>query len=103
LSAGPPAPRGRFTCGSAKSRSIHVGFTGGWGFIVHADRQRRSRPNPHHVEEFPMKRMFALLMLVALSSVSLTACNTMSGMGKDIEAAGDKIDDKAQDCKDAKC
>ena len=50
-----------------------------------------------------MKRMFALLMLVALSSASLTACNTMSGVGKDLEAAGDKIDDKAQDCKDAKC
>jgi predicted small secreted protein len=50
-----------------------------------------------------MKRVFALLMLVAFSSVTLTACNTVSGMGKDIESAGDKIDDKAQDGKDAKC
>lgn len=49
------------------------------------------------------KRLIALALLAAFSSVSLTACNTVSGMGKDIEAVGDKVDDKAQDCKDAKC
>jgi len=50
-----------------------------------------------------MKRLFALLLLAAFSMTHLTACNTVSGMGKDIEAVGDKVDDKAQDCKDAKC
>lgn len=50
-----------------------------------------------------MKRMFALLLLAAFSTSALTACNTMSGVGKDIEAVGDKVDDTAQDCKDAKC
>ena len=55
-------------------------------------------------KEIPMKnRLIALALLAAFSSVSLTACNTVSGMGKDIEAVGDKVDDKAQDCKDAKC
>ena len=50
-----------------------------------------------------MKRMFALLMLVMFSTMTLTACNTIAGAGKDIEKAGDKIEDKAEDCKDAKC
>lgn len=49
-----------------------------------------------------MKRLTAL-MLLALFSMSLTACNTMAGAGKDIEKAGDKIEDKAEDCKDGKC
>lgn len=49
-----------------------------------------------------MKRVMALLLLV-LYAGALTACNTMAGVGRDIEAAGDKIEDKAEDCKDAKC
>jgi len=49
-----------------------------------------------------MKRLTALLLL-ALFSISLSACNTMAGAGKDIEKAGDKIEDKAEDCKDGKC
>jgi entericidin A len=50
-----------------------------------------------------MKRIIALSLLTLFSAGVLTGCNTMSGAGKDIEAAGDKIDDKAQDCKDGKC
>ena len=50
-----------------------------------------------------MKRIIALTLLSLLSVSMLSACNTVSGAGKDIEAAGDKIDDKAQDCKDGKC
>ena len=50
-----------------------------------------------------MKRLISVALLLAFSSVTLTACTTVSGMGKDIEAVGDKVDDKAQDCKDAKC
>ena len=49
------------------------------------------------------KRLFAALLLALFSMNFLVACNTVSGAGKDIEAAGDKIDDKAQDCKDGKC
>ena len=42
-----------------------------------------------------MKRIIALTLLSLFSVSMLSACNTISGAGKDIEAAGDKIDDKA--------
>ena len=50
-----------------------------------------------------MKRMFALLMLVMFSTMTLTACNTIAGAGKDVQKAGEKVEDKARDCKDMKC
>lgn len=50
-----------------------------------------------------MKRLTALLLLAIFSMGSLTACNTMAGVGRDVEAAGDKLEDKAVDCKDGKC
>ena len=50
-----------------------------------------------------MKRLFALLLLAAFSTASLTACNTIAGAGKDVQKAGEKVEDKAEDCKDAKC
>ena len=50
-----------------------------------------------------MKRMFALLLLVAFSTSALTACNPMAGAGKDVQKVGEKVEEKAQDCKDAKC
>lgn len=34
---------------------------------------------------------------LALSAFALTACNTTEGVGEDIEAAGDAIDDAAED------
>lgn len=58
-------------------------------------------------KEIPMKRqinrLVALLMLTAFSSVALTACNTMAGAGKDVQKAGEKVEQKAEDCKDGKC
>ena len=50
-----------------------------------------------------MKRLIALLMLVMFSSMVLTACNTVAGAGKDVQKAGEKVEEKAQDCKDGKC
>ena len=50
-----------------------------------------------------MKRLFALLMLAMFSSATLTACNTIAGAGKDVQKVGEKVEDKAQDCKDMKC
>lgn len=43
----------------------------------------------------------ALLALIAMAIVvpQLTACNTMQGAGKDIENAGEKIQDKAEENK----
>jgi predicted small secreted protein len=40
-----------------------------------------------------MKR---LLFLVIASLYALSACNTMEGAGRDIQRAGDKIEDSAQ-------
>ena len=50
-----------------------------------------------------MKRVFALLLLVMFSTATLTACNTVAGAGQDVQKVGEKVEDKAQDCKDGKC
>ena len=50
-----------------------------------------------------MKRLIALMLLALFSIGSLSACNTVAGVGKDVEKVGDKIEDKAEDCKDGKC
>ena len=39
-----------------------------------------------------MKRFFVLMMTI----VVLAGCNTMAGLGKDMERAGEKIQDKAK-------
>jgi predicted small secreted protein len=43
-----------------------------------------------------MKRSIALLLLALFSMGTLSACNTMAGVGEDIERAGDKIEDEAE-------
>lgn len=50
-----------------------------------------------------MKRIVALTLLSLFSVSMLSACNTMAGAGKDIQKAGEKVEKKAEDCKDAKC
>ena len=50
-----------------------------------------------------LMRLAALLVLAMFSSGVLTACNTMAGVGTDVEKAGDKIEQKAEDCKDSNC
>lgn len=46
-----------------------------------------------------LSALIALLLLVSASVFSLSACNTISGMGEDMEAAGDAIDDEAEEKK----
>ena len=41
-----------------------------------------------------MIRMIALLLIASV--ISLAGCNTMHGLGKDIEQVGDKIQKKSQ-------
>jgi predicted small secreted protein len=36
------------------------------------------------------------LAIMVTAVLGLTACNTMAGLGKDIERAGEKIQDKAK-------
>ena len=50
-----------------------------------------------------MKRWTVLLMLAMFSTAVLSGCNTMAGVGKDVQKVGEKVEDKAQDCKDGKC
>ena len=50
-----------------------------------------------------MKRTVALILLSLFSLSMLSACNTMAGAGKDVQKVGEKVEDKAQDCKDGKC
>jgi predicted small secreted protein len=41
-----------------------------------------------------LKSMIIILMLTSLSFLTVS-CNTMQGMGEDVEAAGEKIQEKA--------
>ena len=40
-----------------------------------------------------------IFCLAVLSSIALTACNTVQGAGKDIERGGEKIQDEAAEHK----
>ena len=44
-----------------------------------------------------MKTM--LIVLLAMFSVSLTACNTVSGAGKDVKATGQAVENAAEKSK----
>ncbi|MBN6152335.1 entericidin A/B family lipoprotein [Xanthomonas sp. AmX2] len=50
-----------------------------------------------------MKRLLTLMVLTLFSAGMLTGCNTMAGAGKDMQKAGEKVEDKAGDCHDGKC
>ena len=41
-----------------------------------------------------------LAALLTLASLALAACNTMQGLGRDIERGGEKLQDTAQKAKD---
>lgn len=41
----------------------------------------------------PMKRLVALTITAALLVLSTTGCRTANGFGKDVERAGEKIQD----------
>ena len=43
-----------------------------------------------------MKRIASLLLLAAFSMSALTACNTVAGAGKDVQKAGEKVEDAAR-------
>ena len=50
-----------------------------------------------------MKRVMRLALVGVFSAGMLSACNTVAGAGKDMQKAGEKVEDKAQDCKDGRC
>lgn len=49
------------------------------------------------ISEINMHRLFVLLALTV--SLGVSACNTMSGVGKDVGAAGDAVTRSAEDAK----
>jgi len=66
--------------------------------------RQRCSPEPWregaHADDLEMAmnmnfRKIALLLLVAAFAFSTTACNTMKGLGKDTEKAGEKIQKEA--------
>lgn len=46
-----------------------------------------------------MLKTVALLLLVSIGASSLTACHTVKGAGKDIERAGEEIQDASDDAR----
>ncbi len=44
-----------------------------------------------------MKRLMAMMLIAMFSLGTLSACNTMKGVGKDVEKVGDKVQEKADD------
>ena len=42
-----------------------------------------------------MTRSVALLLLATFSLATLCACNTMEGLGKDVQKLGEKVEQKA--------
>jgi predicted small secreted protein len=56
------------------------------------------RPVSHAFPEIPMKhrRSIALLVLAFFCMGALGACNTMEGLGKDVQKVGRKVEDKAR-------
>lgn len=65
--------------------------------------ERLSMIFPCYPKEIHMKRLTALMLLALFSMSFLSACNTMAGAGKDVQKVGEKVEDKAQDCKDGRC
>ncbi len=43
-----------------------------------------------------MKRSIALLLLALFSIAMLSGCNTVAGAGKDVQKAGEKVEDAAK-------
>ena len=70
---------------------------GGGRMSLHVNPQSSLSP------EISMKRTVALILMSLFSLSMLSACNTMAGAGKDIQKAGEKVEKKAEDCKDARC
>jgi predicted small secreted protein len=46
-----------------------------------------------------MKTLMAVLIASVVAAFATTGCNTISGMGKDLEAAGGAVDKAATDTK----
>ncbi len=46
-----------------------------------------------------MKKLLLTLLPILAAAILVAGCNTIAGMGKDVEAAGSAVDKAAQDTK----
>ena len=46
-----------------------------------------------------MKKLFLLAAALTALTAAVTACNTVEGVGKDVKAGGNKLEDSASDNK----
>jgi predicted small secreted protein len=54
---------------------------------------------PHAKENAMLAKFVLLLATLSFASISLNACNTVQGAGKDVEKAGVKVQEEAQEHK----
>jgi predicted small secreted protein len=59
---------------------------------------RRSAPRTQENSMRTNRKLMAMLLLAMMGT--LAACHTVEGVGKDVESAGDSIQDTAHDCTD---
>lgn len=43
-----------------------------------------------------MKRLITLMLLSMFTMGTMTACNTMAGVGEDVQKAGEKVENEAE-------
>jgi predicted small secreted protein len=48
---------------------------------------------PHATAEAPRSALLSFAAVVLASTILLSGCNTAEGVGEDVEAAGDKVED----------
>jgi entericidin B len=72
----------------------------GWHGLCEMQDARRAGAVPrmrvqsfHFVEESHMKKLMAVLMVLAMGI--LAGCNTMEGLGKDVQRGGEKVEGAA--------
>jgi predicted small secreted protein len=51
--------------------------------------------NTHHNSKFTFQFSTAVVIAALLGVIAMTGCRTMEGAGKDIEKAGEKLQEKA--------
>jgi entericidin B len=61
------------------------------------DRRWRNGSGWHTQQEMLMKKLVALILLIAMGGLS--GCNTMEGAGKDIQSGGHAVSETARDVK----
>ena len=50
-----------------------------------------------------MMKLGRLGVAMLLCMLVLAGCNTIAGAGKDVQKVGEKVEKKAEDCKDGRC